>query len=369
MKLLPEVKKVKYPQLDALRFFSVAGVMISHWFSQFAFTEYIPFGDGVLLFFVLSGYLIGNILLEQKESIEVAGDKLSALMHAFKTFYTRRTLRIFPTYYATIFIFYFLKLPSVKDNLVWFLTYTVNFRVMQLEYWLPGSGHMWSLAIEEQFYIVFPFLVFFTPKKYLKGMLFAMIVTGIFSKIILWALNYSLFDISLFSLSSVDYLGIGALLAWLQRYTNVAHRLFEKRKLLLSSSLLILSIVLYLRYHFANALFICVLVPMAFAYFAWTCILICSFGATGRAKKILEWPLFLFLGQISYGLYLYHNLVPTLDILLIRKMTTIDYLQWTSSALGQAFVHFVFTVVLAILSFRFFEQPISNLKKYFEYRL
>ncbi|HRS38871.1 MAG TPA: hypothetical protein P5292_06790, partial [Bacteroidia bacterium] len=79
MKLLPEVKKVKYPQLDALRFFSVAGVMISHWFSQFAFTEYIPFGDGVLLFFVLSGYLIGNILLEQKESIEVAGDKLSAL--------------------------------------------------------------------------------------------------------------------------------------------------------------------------------------------------------------------------------------------------------------------------------------------------
>ncbi len=368
MKLFSSLKKVAYPQLDALRFFSVVGVMISHWFSQYQISQLIPFGSGVFLFFVLSGYLIGNILLEQKEGIDASPNKSGVYGHAFKTFYARRTLRIFPAYYATVLIFYFLRLPSIKDNLIWFLTYTVNFRIMQLDAWMPSVSHMWSLAIEEQFYIVFPLIVFLTPKKYVKGMLISMIALGMLSKIMLWAFNFSSFDIAMFSLSSVDYLGLGAFLAYLKRYTKTADRLFEKRNYLFTISTSLLALTLVFRYFFQNNLFNCVVVPIAFGFFAWTCILICSYGATGSAKKILEYPLFLYFGQISYGLYLFHNLVPTLDILLIRKMANIHLLQWTTSPGGMALVHFIFTILLAALSFKFFEQPINRLKRYFEYR-
>src|SRR5687767_3808258 len=100
------------PQLDALRAFAVFLVIISHWFSrEHIVNRYTDNGTlGVTLFFVLSGYLITGILLKNKNSIEQGGSIKSAL----KTFYIRRSLRIFPVYYLLIFVLLIFNVADIQ---------------------------------------------------------------------------------------------------------------------------------------------------------------------------------------------------------------------------------------------------------------
>lgn len=91
-----------YKQLDALRFFSVLMVMIAHWVAWDTSNEFIRsfhWGNGVIFFFVLSGFLITEILYKQKLEIEKGN---SSFYSSLKNFYFRRTLRIFPIYYLLI---------------------------------------------------------------------------------------------------------------------------------------------------------------------------------------------------------------------------------------------------------------------------
>src|SRR5438105_11085010 len=102
------------PQLDSLRAFAVLLVIISHWFSRQHFLN--RFADncilGVTLFFVLSGYLITNILLANKNVIDNGG----LLGSAYKTFYIRRSLRIFPIYYLLIIILFSLNFSDIGKS-------------------------------------------------------------------------------------------------------------------------------------------------------------------------------------------------------------------------------------------------------------
>lgn len=122
--------------LDGIRFYSILGVMLAHWIhSSITYT----FAMGVIVFFVLSGYLITRILLVTKEKYpnEVP-------LRLFKTFYIRRSLRIFPIYFLTIVIFYLANLPDVKANIIWLLTFTVNIKYFLDNSFYGGIGHLWS---------------------------------------------------------------------------------------------------------------------------------------------------------------------------------------------------------------------------------
>src|SRR5206468_651405 len=116
---------------------------------------------GVDLFFVLSGFLITGILLD---SLGKPG--------YFRNFFARRTLRIFPLYYAVLTVSLFLvpaliglqRLPELYhrllENQLWLWTYAANYLQATGRHTLPGFGHFWSLAIEEQFYLLWPFVVY-----------------------------------------------------------------------------------------------------------------------------------------------------------------------------------------------------------------
>lgn len=128
---------------------------------------------GVDLFFVLSGFLITRILLATLDSPRY-----------FRSFYARRTLRIFPLYYGFLTVL-FVVLPALAwaiggglaellstgayrrlaDNQLWLWTYTHNFLQARGPSQLPGLGHFWSLAIEEQFYLVWPALVWVAARS------------------------------------------------------------------------------------------------------------------------------------------------------------------------------------------------------------
>ena len=154
---VPATRASEYvPEFDTLRAFAALAVMMSH------FTEDINFllsrlgWLGVILFFCLSGYVITGILLRCRD---LQGSQ--SIWATLSRFYIRRALRIFPLYYFAIFLFLFI-LPSIRSNLLWFLLYAVNigkvFGYSGTQGFVP-LNHFWTLAVEEQFYIIWPFVI------------------------------------------------------------------------------------------------------------------------------------------------------------------------------------------------------------------
>ena len=170
---LPHGKRTHIPELDGVRGIAVLLVMVYHFGGFYTSAERNPLASmislawsGVDLFFVLSGFLITTILVETRSD-----------PHFFRNFYLRRGLRILPLYYAYVLFFAFVFLPITHH----FHKFT-EFHVGQLSlYWIHLSnwssawgalenspiGHMWSLAIEEQFYFFWPLLVFLLPERIL----------------------------------------------------------------------------------------------------------------------------------------------------------------------------------------------------------
>src|SRR6185369_11926154 len=128
---------------------------------------------GVNMFFVLSGFLITSILLNEK--VKNTGKQHFTII---KNFFVRRVLRIFPIYYLVILLCCLFGYQFVIDNIAYFVTYTSNL----LPYRSGQSNvlsHTWSLAVEEQFYIVWPWLIILINRKFIKYILWAAIATGI----------------------------------------------------------------------------------------------------------------------------------------------------------------------------------------------
>ena len=149
---------------DGARALSIIAVMAYH-------AGLLHFGwAGVQLFFVLSGYLITSILWKEKFRPESLGYK-------FKKFWVRRSLRIFPLYFAYLLVlgltFILIGFPSYYPTYGPYLwTYTVNYSRLLPE-WQgnPLFTHLWSLSIEEQFYLFFPFIIFLMKPAHIRRLL------------------------------------------------------------------------------------------------------------------------------------------------------------------------------------------------------
>ncbi|MGI8952121.1 MAG: acyltransferase family protein [Chitinophagaceae bacterium] len=152
--------------LDGVRAIAILLVMTFH-------ANITHFGwFGVQLFFVLSGFLITGILWKEKSAE-------STLSHKFKKFWTRRSLRIFPLYFGYLFFlgltYVFFHFPSYYETYIPYLaTYTFNYTRTLLQ-WQgnPLFTHLWSLSIEEQFYLFFPLIIFFGPPRFIKALMLA----------------------------------------------------------------------------------------------------------------------------------------------------------------------------------------------------
>ncbi|MCP4122864.1 MAG: acyltransferase [Bacteroidetes bacterium] len=182
MSALEQKRNLSYiPGLDGLRGFFCLIIIIAHW--QLAL-PIAPFGwEGLQMFFILSGFLITRILVHEREKHNGFGSYI-------KAFYLKRTLRIFPLYFLFLIFWGLIRVALRENELIrlatddlaqnwaWYFTYTSNlksfFNVESLE--SPFFIHLWSLALEEQFYLVMPFMVFFLRGKWLKGVIIAFIL-------------------------------------------------------------------------------------------------------------------------------------------------------------------------------------------------
>src|SRR5687768_2757386 len=168
-------------ELDGLRAFAVLAVAWSHWAPrdlQFG----LPWGTGVQLFFVISGFLITGILLDNKPT----NASPAASRRVWRNFYLRRALRIFPLFYLVLVVSWLFSVDPIESTWQWHAFYLSN-----VYYFLGNSPdaflHFWSLAVEEQFYLVWPFLVLLLAAPRLQTALIVVIVAAPIFKTVVMA--------------------------------------------------------------------------------------------------------------------------------------------------------------------------------------
>ena len=359
----PRIHK-HYPALDGLRGIAILLVVFFH---NFGFSNYFSFGWlGVDLFFVLSGFLITSILLNE------VGSK-----NYLKNFYGRRMLRIFPVYYLLLFICLVILpvFPTFKDNLhyytsnqVWLWTYLQNWLYV---FKIPEDTnvllHLWSLAVEEQYYLIWPFVILLIRKpKSLLALSLLLLIGIVIFRLILWQRHIEGFHyFGLYTFTRFDGICIGSALALL--------RIISPKLISQYTAPIILSIAgLNFIFYFANKN-----TNFTFPYFAFVgyttfaivfAVLVNEAATLDKnfITRILNIPFLRFFGKISYGFYIFHwPIYRFLSPILVNYLTKefeIDpfYSQITASSITT-----LIGLAISIASLYLFEMKFLKLKKYF----
>jgi len=386
-----------YPKLDSIRCFAVLAVIFAHIFQIWTWErdtfDLFPLGNaGVVAFFVLSGFLITGLLLDEPTD--------QPLAQSFKNFYMRRTLRIFPIYYLYLLVIFAFDLGAfkiewsdptaapggplltIRDTGLFPWLYLTNIWIYNHASWLTFNSPLWTLSVEEQFYLVWPFIVLFLRDRprALVTVFTAVCALSIGARLYLFlALGYTNTTphIEVFTFTNLDFLAAGGLLA-------LAHRRYGEAIGKYGVPLLLLGLVMY----YATVQFTDHSRALAAVY--WT------FGKFGMAVAaaglvlyslhsnprytLLHNPVTMRLGKISYGMYLYHNILvfhyrEISSLVGLNPAALVDYdpatnmLSDPTVALWPKLLGVIVCLVLVIfvaeLSYRFIERPILKLKNRF----
>lgn len=299
-------------QLDGVRCLALWLVLLAHW-GVVPLTGYI----GVRLFFVLSGFLVTASLLNDPRLGAYVG---------------RRFLRIFPAFYLVVFVAWLAGDGRVLRDLIPIITYTGNWQEV-LGTGGMGPGHFWSLYVEEQFYLVWPFLILFARRASVVPFVWVLIAFAVAFRFGLWVLDAP-WQYGRLPQACLDTLGAGALLALAKDRVSVR----------------------FLRWGIP-AFALCWAVPFiregglgirdigiawGGAWLVWGA----SRGFEGWFGEILEHPVFVYMGRISYGVYLIH----------------LFFVRWPLAE------GLIVTFALSVLMFHFWEKPFIGLKRYLKAR-
>jgi peptidoglycan/LPS O-acetylase OafA/YrhL len=357
-------------QLDGLRAFAVAMVLCYHFYRPVR--QYVHLGGiGVRVFFVLSGFLITGILLRSR-ALRDAGQAPAGL--ALRHFYIRRILRIFPLYYFALTIAWLGKVSGAREGIAWHAAYLSNvhfFLVNAVQHgrWGGAVGHFWSLAVEEQFYLLWPWVILFAPRRWLPGIALGAAAFGPVFRFVVFGLTDN--DTTQILLPGcIDSLALGGYLAMTVLPEYKTHPLVRP----VGAAVLWCGGLLFGAYYAAewsggHWVFRTVSFDLAVALMGVWLVARAAEGMPGPVGKLLSLPPVRYIGTISYGIYVYHLLLPDLLPRVARRLGHPDLL----SPLGSqtlAFLTFytVLTILVAAVSWHCFEAPINRLKARFEYR-
>jgi peptidoglycan/LPS O-acetylase OafA/YrhL len=355
-------------QLDALRAFAVGGVLLQHyWPPTYALAE--TGAMGVHLFFVLSGFLITGILLQARAAVD-AGEESAGF--SLRRFYIRRVLRIFPLYYAVLLVAWLTRVPGARGAFGWHLAYLTNVHHFVAETYGERMGPYWSLAVEEQFYLVWPLLVLFAPYRWLPAIALGAIAVSPVFRFVVTALTGNELTVVL-PFSCLDSLGLGAYLAMGAAPAFAGHALVRR----IGGGAALAGLGLLAAHQVAVwtgtapilrvAIFgLAVALPSAWI------IRHAAAGFRGWPGRILELGPLRWIGTISYGIYVYHLLLPYLFPKIAAALGYRGFFDPLGHGLERTVWYPIFysaaTVVVAALSWYCFEGPINRLKERFAYR-
>ena len=358
-------RRVYFPGLNTLRFLAALVVVVGHTgdgLTLYGVQKYNYLARlnpdsaklAVLFFFVLSGFLITYLLL--MEESETGTISIGA-------FYLRRILRIWPLYYLVVFMAFFVLphsagwLPSSPHELYgWknLLLYLTIFPNLATPVWY--AGHLWSIGVEEQFYLSWPLLLRSVHARLalITGVIAVYLSGLILMKAVLpWVVgsDAAAFLIAAYSVSRIDAMVIGGLGAWLffSRVEPVL-RLVHSRWLLVAT--LGILAVLYLR--------VVRLPQLASETYAFLfLIVILDVASNPRSLLRHRGAVLERLGRISYGIYMYHPIAVTIVIIGLGGITTARGAGFALTAYASGITA---TIALAAVSYRFFERPILKQK-------
>jgi peptidoglycan/LPS O-acetylase OafA/YrhL len=332
---------------DGLRALAFLMVFVSHKTSGDLTDRYGV--TGVWLFFVLSGFLITRILAQSRLNIEMGQIDYRKALGAF---YLRRTLRIFPIYYlylgvlTILFSFNIIVLDGFWRQLSDWL-FLSNFYI-EFHDW-GVLGHLWSLAVEEQFYLLFAPLALALPRRYLGHLCAALLMVSVTAHVVFIMRGAPTIHLDTNSLTNFGLLAMGGL-AGLAADKPIPKWLTSSGAIVLTLLVFLIlpDVVSTLRWsqygHLSGALVVLLLIQV-------------YQNQAGRAVSFLSLAPLRGLGVISYGAYLFHPVIDCSQVLM-----TMGYSGRGPHAVG-VLLDLVLTIVLAMLSWRFFETPLRNLAR------
>lgn len=343
---------MKYiPALDGVRALAILLVLVYHWFPEGQGINVMPNGPiGVTLFFVLSGYLISNILMEQQT--------LGTFLRSFKNFVARRALRIFPIYFLLLGLLWVLKHFSVVLNTDFYLhpgyywSYLVNYWIETNRNWADALSPYWSLSVEEQFYLIWPFFILLLSMRFRVYFLWSTVLLGILYRYFSVHLGGGL-GVSM--LSCVDTFAWGALLAhYLRAGQSRTISLWTKRLIIPIGFCFLILCLNYTDADLEKQLFFRTCTSLV------SVALLVGAMQDGVLARVFSFRPLCLIGQMSYGLYLYHMVVPDLFFQLAARLGV------EVPQLPYQLVSISILALTAFLSYRFIELPIQSFKRYFQ---
>lgn len=341
--------------IDGLRFLSFLGVFGFHAFQNNVQIDRLTrYGTlGIQVFFVLSGFLVGGGLLQLRQATHVPiGGRL-------RSFYARRSLRIFPIYYLTLLVLLTIEFAGIasvggSDLLPWNLTYTTNIKMFLDGEVTGGLSHLWTLSVEEQFYLLVPLLMLWTSTRVVSWVCVAGVVLASVGRVAFqlqgvefgWVLSPMQFDCMFIGIAGAILLAEGHFLGLdrqrLQRVVQVAA---------------VVAVPVFVCWQFsgrrARIVGAALDNPVLSLVVAGLIVGLWTSSFPRIAAALSSWPL-PYLGRISYALYLFHLPV------LVLCSAEFDFV--TS---GVAVPAFGLTVLLAMLSWRYVEAPMNRRKSHF----
>lgn len=345
------------PELDVLRFVAFFLVFLCHWIPVKDPPE--PFMDliknaasmGVPVFFCLSSYLITELLLRERRTTQRINTP---------AFYKRRALRIWPLYFAALFTgFFFVPAPHKETSgaLLSYIFLAGNWYTFFHGYLPLGSSVLWSIGVEEQFYLFWPSVIRFAKNRGIILISAAMLIASQAGLLWLWSRPVVNPRIWVSTFPHLQYFAIGAIVS------ICFHQKLPRIHTILRLAMIATGLVLFVM---ANEM---VHInpdgsPGGMMYPGYLIVGIgCALLLIGMlgAEIPRRMKPFVYLGKISYGLYIYHVWCLQLSLVIAKALYIHSHVSIFTFALG-----FPLTVLVAACSYRFFESPFLRLKERFE---
>jgi peptidoglycan/LPS O-acetylase OafA/YrhL len=343
------IKSVYQPHLDGLRAIAILGILFEH--LDLPLPAMLRCGPlSVRFFFVLTGYFITLSLWRVRGEL---ADSREGYMPLGR-YYLARLLRTGPPFYLSLLLGALFGIEEVRSNFFWLATFQANNYIAYLGYWPDAISHYWSLAVQEQFYFLWPLVVLLLPTRWFVPTMAAFIIFGLGFRVacILNDSTTLMRWVTLFG--CVDSFAVGGLVAYL-RQSQILARMWQSKTLLFAMPLIACSCFFLGRALMTlpeGNVLLALTESIDSIFLAW--ILAASLtGMNARYARLLSWSPLVYLGKISYGVYVYHVFI----IVLVSPLLIPLGMSEEHNAFGRIAILLAMTLAVASFSWHWIEQP------------
>jgi peptidoglycan/LPS O-acetylase OafA/YrhL len=348
-RLKEQVKSTYQPHLDGLRALAILGILFEHFDLQLP----LMFRCGPLsvrFFFVLTGYFITMSLWRVRREMADTDEGFLPLGR----YYLARLLRTGPPFYLSLIIGALFGIEEVRTNFFWLATFQANNYIAWLGYWPDAISHYWSLAVQEQFYFLWPIVVLALPKRWFLPLMAAFIVFGLGFRIVCILENTTTLARWVTLLGCIDSFAVGALIAYLKE-AKILEKIWRSETLVFAMPLIACASFFLGRALMTlpeDNVWLALTESVDAIFLAWV-LSVSLVGMKGRYARLLSWAPLVYLGKISYGIYVYHVFI----IVLVSPLLVPLGMSEDHNAFGRIAILLALTVAASSLSWHWLEQP------------